>query len=112
MEHPKRIREPVIKVVASAAERAEIKRLADAARLPLSTYLRTLGLNWQPKSTLDHQAVLALAKVNADQGRLGGLLKLWLSERPNQGAPATEVRRLLKEIEDAQAEIQSLIERL
>lgn len=112
MEHPKRIREPVIKVVASAAERAEIKRLADAARLPLSAYLRTLGLNWQPKSTLDHQAVLALAKVNADQGRLGGLLKLWLSERPNQGAPATEVRRLLKEIEDAQAEIQSLIERL
>jgi hypothetical protein len=112
MERRKRIREPFIKVVASAAERAEIKRLAWAASLSMSAYLRTLGLNWKPKSTLDCRAILALAKVNADQGRLGGLLKLWLSERPGQGAPTTDVRRLLKEIENAQAELRGVLDKL
>jgi hypothetical protein len=107
MERQKRAREPFIKVVASAAERAEIKRLAGAARMSVSAYLRTLGLSWIPKSTLDCQAVLALARINADQGRLGGLLKMWLSERPGEGAPTIDVRRLLKEIEDTQVELRA-----
>lgn len=29
---------------------------------------------------MDYKAVLDLVKVNADLGRLGGLLKLWLSD--------------------------------
>lgn len=112
MKRPKRVREPFIKVVASAAERTEIKRLAGAASLSTSAYLRTLGLAWLPKSTLDCQTVLALSKVIADQGRLGGLLKLWLSERPGVGAPTTDVRRLLREIEETQAELRGVIGKL
>jgi hypothetical protein len=65
-------RNVIIKVVVTATEAAEIKENAGAARLPLSPYLRTLGLGWTPKSTLDYQAVLELGKVNADLGRLGG----------------------------------------
>ena len=37
------------------------------------------GLGYQPKSVLDHRAIEDLAKVNADLGRLGGLLKMWLA---------------------------------
>jgi hypothetical protein len=101
-----------LKVSVTEAERDRIHELAAITRLSVSSYLRTLGLGWEPRSTLDHQAVLALAKVNADQGRLGGLLKLWLSERPGQGASTFEVRRLLGEIETAQARLAKLMERL
>ena len=116
MSEPRR-REPrdrrrPLRVVVSASERARIAERAAAARLSVSAYLRNLGTGWEPKSTLDHQAILALAKVNADQGRLGGLLKLWLSERPGQGASAVEVRRLLGEIEAAQTGLRKLMERL
>jgi hypothetical protein len=35
----------------------------------------------RPKSVYDLEAVEQLAKVGADLGRLGGLLKLWLSTK-------------------------------
>jgi hypothetical protein len=101
-----------LKVSLTEAELADIAGRAAAARLPVAVYLRRLGLGWEPKSTLDLQAVLALAKVNADQGRLGGLLKLWLSERPDQGASTVEARRLLGQIEAVQAELRRLMDRL
>ena len=68
-----------LKVFVSERERAEIETRAAATGLSVSAYLRNLGLGFQPHSTLDQEALLALLKVNADQGRLGGLFKLWLS---------------------------------
>lgn len=53
--------------------------MAKSCGLSTSAYLRALGLNYQPKSILDLQTVPTLAKVNADQGRLGGLLKMLLT---------------------------------
>jgi hypothetical protein len=50
--------------------------------------------------------------VNADQGRLGGLFKLWLSA---QSAPVTEcieIRKLVAAIEECQLELKSLIRHL
>lgn len=79
-------------------ERVEIERLAAATSLSVSAYLRTLGLAYQPKSTLDAGRVRELLKACGDLGRLGGLLKLWLVERPGQGAPEIDVRRLLDQI--------------
>jgi hypothetical protein len=38
-------------------ERAKIERLAATTGLSASAYLRTLGLGYQPKSTLDAQHV-------------------------------------------------------
>jgi hypothetical protein len=61
MERRKRAQEPFIKVVATAAERAEIKRLAGAACMSVSAHIRALGLSWILKSKLGCQAVLALA---------------------------------------------------
>ena len=101
-----------VKVSLSPAERAAIEERAVATGRSLSSLLRDLGLGFEPKAILDLQAVQALVKVNADQGRLGGLLKLWLTDRPGEGAPTIEVRRLLQEIESAQAELRRLIQRL
>jgi len=94
-----------LQVVVSAAERQRIKQRAQAAGLSVSAYLRTAGLGQPIRSGLDHAAVLELAKVNADLGRLGGLLKLWLVDRPGQGAPEIEVRRLLDRIGDTQGRL-------
>ena len=64
-----------LKVVVSERERAEIETRAAATGLSVSAYLRNLGLGFQPHSTLDQEAILSLLKVNADQGRLGGLVQ-------------------------------------
>ena len=101
-----------LKVVVSARERADIETRAAATGLSVSAYLRNLGLGFQPHSTLDQQAILALLKVNADQGRLGGLLKLWLSGGQTGSAPATEIRRLLLDIESAQKTLRGIVDRL
>jgi hypothetical protein len=68
-----------LKVFVSERERADIETRAGATSLSVSAYLRNLGLGFQPHSTLDQETILALLKVSADQGRLGGLFKLWLS---------------------------------
>ena len=93
------------KVWVTPAERAEIERLAAATRLPVSTYLRTLGLGYEPKSLLDAERVADLLKACGDLGRLGGLLKLWLSERPGEGAAVEDVRALLHSIGELRDQI-------
>jgi hypothetical protein len=101
-----------IKVLVTESERAAIERGASAVAMQPSTYLRNLGLGHLPKSTLDHQAILALMKVNADQGRLGGLFKLWLFGGDNNTTLAIDIRKLLKEIEDTQKTLRAFIDRL
>ena len=101
-----------LKVVVSERERAEIETRAAATGLSVSAYLRNLGLGFQPQSTLDHEAALALLRVNADQGRLGGLFKLWLSGQSAPSAEAMEIRSLLVDIEESQRELKALIGRL
>lgn len=67
-------------------------------RLSMSAYARNLCLGYEPKSVAKAQAIRELIKVNADMGRVGGLLKLWLSEPDRNQA---RVRRLLQELEQA-----------
>lgn len=97
-----RDRQRTLRVVVSAGERARIEQRARSAGLSVSAFLRTAGLHQPIRSVLDHDAIRELAKVNGDQGRLGGLLKLWLVERAGQGAPESEVRRLLDRLGDVQ----------
>ncbi len=101
-----------LKVVVSSADRAQIIERANACDLSVSAYLRMLGLGFEPKSMLDTQAISNLLKALADLGRLGGLLKLWLSERPGQGASTIDVRRLLRQIEAHQMQLKGIIEGL
>ena len=105
----RRERRRTLRVVVSDAEQAEIARRAAEASLSVSAYLRALGLGYAPKSTLDQRAIGELVKVHANQGRLGGLLKLWLVEKPGEGAPTFDVRRLLSRIEELQAQLKAIV---
>ena len=69
----KKLRVPVLPI-----EEAEIKSKATDAGLTVAEYLRNLGLGYQVPSVIDNRKVDALLKINADLGRLGGLIKLWL----------------------------------
>ena len=56
-----------------------------------------------PKSIVDNERVEELAKINGDLGRLGGLLKLWLTNdaRTAQFGEST-IRAALARIEATQ----------
>ncbi len=101
-----------LQVVVDADERAEIKRRAAASGLSVSSYLRAVALGRQISPVLDHQAVSQLVKVAGDQGRLGGLLKLWLVDQPGHGAPEIEVRRLLDRLSDLQGTLAEIVARV
>jgi hypothetical protein len=68
-----------IKVWVTPSEKKTIDANAKACGMSNSAYLRQVGLGMPIKSILDQNSIADLAKVNADQGRLGGLLKLWLT---------------------------------
>lgn len=108
----RRERHRPLRVFVSLSERVQIQARADACQLSISAYLRGLGTVFTPKSMMDIQAIRELLKVQADQGRLGGLLKLWLSEKPGQGTSTFEVRRVLRQIEDLQIQLKTLVRRL
>ncbi len=69
-----------LRVPVEPEEREIIKDQAEQCGLSISEYLRRLGLGYAPTSIVDNQKVNELAKINGDLGRLGGLLKLWLSD--------------------------------
>lgn len=101
-----------MKVFVTDRERARIEERAKAAGLSVSAYLRTAGLGHPIRSVLDYDAVRDLAKVNGDQGRLGGLLKLWLVDRPGRGASEIDVRRLLDRIGELQGRLAEVVGRV
>ena len=67
-----------LKVYCTKGERALIEGQAETAGMSVSEYLRNVGKGTPVKSRVDVQAIKALAKVNADLGRAGGLLKMLL----------------------------------
>ena len=105
---PTRKGSPHLTVYCLPEEKEQIGRNAKNVGLSASAYLLNVGMGYEIKSTLDSQLVGDLVKVNADLGRLGGLLKLWLTDDKKlaaAGSTFTEgtVRALLKRIEDTQA---------
>jgi hypothetical protein len=105
-------RQRILRVVVDEDEADRIAALAKATDQSVSGYLRQVGLGARLKPVLDLQLILELVKINGDQGRLGGLLKLWLSERPGVRASALDVRKLLRQIEATQTLLQQTIKRL
>jgi hypothetical protein len=84
-------------------EKAVIESSARQTGHSTSAYLRLLGQGYVPKSIIDNSKVMELARINGDLGRLGGLLKLWLSNdaRTAQFGEST-LRAALARIEDTQ----------
>ncbi|CAD7741667.1 conjugal transfer protein TraJ [Xanthomonas vasicola] len=92
-----------IKVYCLPEERQVIQAKADAAGLSLSAYLLTVGQGYKITGVVDYEHVRELARINGDLGRLGGLLKLWLTDDPRTArfGDAT-ILTLLAKIEAAQ----------
>jgi hypothetical protein len=98
-----------LRVPVRPEEESAIKTNADRAGLSIAEYLRRVGIGHQIRGVIDEQKVLELAKVNADMGRLGGLLKLWLTDdkklASSGGVTEGTIRALLKRLEDTQAKL-------
>lgn len=69
-----------LRVPVYPSEKKIIEDKAKATGKSVAAYLRDLGLGYELQSLIDHSKVLELSKINGDLGRLGGLLKLWLTD--------------------------------
>lgn len=85
-----------IRVPVTEAEGARIEQKAAEVGLGLAEFLRRLGMEHSPKSLVDQTKVDTLHKAMADLGRLGGLLKLWLTDDTKLEAyPEARLRRVI-----------------
>ena len=64
--------------------------------------LRTAAMNKRIRSAHDREALRLLSKVNGDQGRLGGLLRMYLKDPDAAGSIA---RALLDQIKSVQRDL-------
>lgn len=103
-----------IKVYCLERERTTIEGNAVQAGLSASQYLRTVGAGYVVKSSLDHKAVRDMALVNADLGRLGGLLKALLTnEERFDGYSGLQLQQVTQsvviEILETQRELRKIV---
>lgn len=104
---------PPIKVYCFPDEKQAIEQQAVSTGLSKSSYLLRVGMGYPIRSIVDHHQVEELVKINGDLGRLGGLLKLWLSkDTPIAGIEARTVRETLKKIDTAQDQMLALMQRV
>jgi hypothetical protein len=110
-KHPTRKHGTHLRVPVLAHEKSAIEHHADAVGLSVAAYLRNIGLGHEVTSMLDYRRVDDLAKINGDLGRLGGLLKLWLTndERLRQ-VKAEEIREVLNKIERNQDVMRAIMQ--
>ncbi len=104
-----RDRQKPLKIYVSSDERQKIEALAKDCKLAPSTYLRNVGIGYQPKSAFDREAIQKLAKLHADQVRLGELLKLCMSDKNGKSVPIKNMYLLLQEIDKLQMVIAKLV---
>ncbi len=87
-------------------EKGLIEENARAAGMSVARFLREVGQGYKVQGVTDYERVRELARINGDLGRLGGLLKWWLTDDVRTAAFGAEtVYRLLARIEATQAEM-------
>ena len=84
-----------------------IMESSNRAGLSMSEFVRRVCLGFRVESREDQQARRELLKVNADLGRLGGLLKQTLASGHKE-----QIYGLLHKIDQAQAELKAKIKAL
>ncbi len=90
-----------------------IKINAKNCGLSVSAYLRQLGLGYVPPSIIDNHKIDDLLRINGDLGRLGGLLKLWLSsDRHAAHFTKSDIRAVLTKIENNQAKLRQAVAKI
>lgn len=109
-DHPRDTR---LAVRLSPAEYQAVQTAARDCAVAPSTLLRQLGLGFTPRTLVDREAVVELALLRAELGRIGGLLKLWLSRDESvQIGHAMKVPEALESLRRSEARILDAIEDL
>lgn len=106
---PQKVRKVCLKSYVTESESDRIVALAKQCGLSISELVRRVALGQDVNTKVDKEAFLSLLKVNADLGRLGGLLKFALTAEARKVASQREIRELLHQIEDRQEEMRQLI---
>lgn len=104
---PEKRRKTILRAYITKTEYGEIAASSAKAGLSLSEFVRRVCLGNRIISLEDQQARRELLKVNADLGRLGGLLKQTLS----QGHKET-IYGLLHKIDQVQALLKEKVKEL
>ena len=97
-----RDRNRAMRIYVNPVERSEINAKAKAAGMTVSAYVRTAAMNKRIVSALDREGLGILSKVHGDQGRLGGLLRMYLKDPDAAGSIA---RALLDQIKSVQRDL-------
>lgn len=102
-----------IKVYCLPDEKAQIQENAEASGLSVAGFIRKVAMGYQVESIVDIEQVVELSRVNADLGRLGGLLKLWLANDPRTvDFPPLLIKTLLAKIESTRQELRNIMDRI
>ena len=97
----------LLPVVVSPEDKSAIDANAAAAGMSASQFLRTLG--HEPTALVqDNADMMTLARIHGDQGRLGGLLKMWLADREKYNT--TQEVTINKLMEDIAATQRKMLE--
>lgn len=105
MKASKPSRKRIIKAYLTEKEYQQIVASSTLAGLSISTFVRNVCLGSRVPSREDAIARRELLKVNADLGRLGGLLKQAITLTGNREM----IRPLLLDIEKIQAELKAKV---
>ena len=98
--HAKNARRKQIHVLVNEEELNQVEANAKRAGLGKGAFLRERGMGHGPLTRIDQDRVDALGKINADLGRIGGLLKWWLSEADMIRAGRVPRARLEETLDD------------
>jgi hypothetical protein len=90
----------ILKTYVTDLEYDCIKKAADQAKISISKYVRQVCLGSAPRSKVQHEAVLALLRVNQDLSRLGNLFKLAVDQEALDESRAREMIDSINQMKD------------
>ena len=96
----------IIKSYLSDEEYAQVVKASEATGLTISKFVKNVCLGTPLPNKSNITSSLELLKFSSDLGRLGGLLKMAISN----GMEKYKVEPLLKEIRQRQAELKALVD--
>jgi hypothetical protein len=113
---PRRRRDRWVQFRATAEEAEAIAAQARGVGMSVGAYLRAVGVGYQPRAVVDRDRIDAMLKINGDLGRLGGLLKLWLSDDAkldqfDRGQVRHAILAALRRIDENQTDLRDVIRR-
>lgn len=97
----------------SQEDKEIISENARKCNLTVGEYLRQVGCGYTPKNNEHLERIHDLIIVNGDLGRLGGLLKLWLTDQLKVSYYHRKgIVRLLHEIEYNRLQLEEIMEKI